>query len=141
MKQISQKQKREAYHLLKLQAISVLFFFVILFAFFGLHCAGAALLGASISLIANLLCIHRMFVSGSLEAQQLLGQFYLAEIVKIGVTVLMFFVVYKFIPVNYLFLIVGYCGAQISFWTAPLFFGKAKPMKLNNLDRDVEQVL
>ena len=141
MKLVNQKQKFQAYYLLKLQALSVLFMFLILFAFYGLMAASGALLGAAISLIANLLCIRRMFKSSSLEAKELLGQFYLAETMKIGVTVLMFVIVYRFLTVNYLFLIVGYCGAQISFWVAPLVVGKTKPMKLNNLDSDAGQVL
>ena len=115
--------------------------FLVLFAFFGLTVAGTALLGAAISLIANVLCVSRMFKSSNFNPKNLLGQFYLAESIKIGVTVLMFAAVYRFLTINYLFLIVGYGGAQVSFWLAPLVASKFKSMEVNKLDSDAGQLL
>lgn len=141
VKLVGQKQKLQAYYLIKLQTLSVLLMFLVLFAFFGLTVAGTALLGAAISLIANVLCVSRMFKSSNFNPKNLLGQFYLAESIKIGVTVLMFAAVYRFLTINYLFLIVGYGGAQVSFWLAPLVASKFKSMEVNKLDSDAGQLL
>lgn len=140
MKQIRQKQKNQAYYFLKLQAMAIGAIFIILFGFFGLHSSGAALIGGVISLLANIICAQRMFMGHTLEAKSLLDQFYLAEVFKIVVTVLMFVIIYRFISLNYLFLIVGYSCAQLSFWLAPLLTHK-NLFKLTNLDQDAGQML
>jgi len=139
MKQISRRQKNHAYYLLKLQAKAVILLFIVLFALFGLHISIVALSGAAISLIANLICIQWMFGVHSLDAKMILGRFYLAEVIKMMLTTMMFLCMFIFLTEHHFFLIIGYCGAQIGFWAAPIVT-RAKSLRIIHHD-DVEQTL
>lgn len=130
---VNQHQKNQVSSLVKLQAISVMILFIILFAFFGIYDSGSALIGSLISLIANFCSIQRLFAGNSYEPKKILGQLYIAEVLKVVITVTSFIIVFKYLSINYLFFIIGYTSAVFSFWVAPLLVHKIRPLKLNKI--------
>lgn len=141
MKEIGQVQKKQAYQIVKSQAVFVSLLFIALFGLFGIERAGAALTGGMVALGANLLCVSRMFrATHDFMPQQVLGRFYGAQLLKIVTTLVGFVVCLKYLPLEPLFLLVGYAAAQVGFWMMPLFSRKAKKIELNDFDNDAEQL-
>ena len=96
----------------------------ILFAYFqGPLAAAAAIGGGAICVLANAYFSRKAFsVAGAQAAKQIVRAFYMAQLGKIVITVVLFILALWIgkLPVFPLF--IGYVAAQLAFWCAPWIF-------------------
>jgi ATP synthase protein I len=78
--------------------------------------------GGLICIIPNLYFAHKLFGrTGAQATRQIITSFYFSEVVKFILTILLFFVAFKYFNTNKLAIFIGYIVAQITFWISALF--------------------
>lgn len=78
--------------------------------------------GGLICILPNLYFAHKLFSkTGAQAARQIIASFYISEVVKFIITVLLFIVAFKYLHINKLALFIGYIVAQFAFWFTALF--------------------
>jgi ATP synthase protein I len=114
--------RKTAFSYVFIQA-AVILLIASLFSIFGKGNAGLSiLLGGMICITPNLYFAHKLFYrTGAQAAYQIIRSFYWGELIKILLTVLLFYLVFKFLVINKILLFVGYILAQITFWFASLY--------------------
>lgn len=92
--------------------------------------AWSALLGGAICILANWVFAKKMFANtGAAATRKIVGSFYSGELHKILITVILFTLTIRFVPVDFLAFISGYALTQVSFWLIPLTKAMLKPME------------
>ncbi len=70
----------------------------------------------------NIYFAYKLFAqTGAQAAKQIVASFYLSEVVKFIITVILFFIAFKYFHTNKLAIFIGYIIAQITFWFTALF--------------------
>lgn len=87
---------------------------------FGLSKSAYSLLLGSLTFIFPTGCFAIKFfaVAGAQAAGRIVRNFYKAEVIKLMLTVTLFVVILKFIPVDPAVYFISYIGAQMTFWIA-----------------------
>lgn len=88
----------------------------------------SVLMGGLIWLIPNLYFAIKVFSTrgAKITPQQLLINFYLAEVTKLALCAILFIIIVKFLPVAILPLLAGYSIAQFAFWISPFLLDKVR---------------
>ncbi|WP_244670071.1 ATP synthase subunit I [Coxiella endosymbiont of Amblyomma nuttalli] len=82
----------------------------------------SAFLGGAVCMLPNFYFARHLFaVTGSLAIKRIMINFFLGELIKLGLSAMLVILVVIFIPVAILPFIVGFAGAQFAFWFAPLW--------------------
>src|SRR5262249_25602252 len=110
------------WHWFKVQIAVVVLLTLIFLIFQGMQFAGSVLLGGAISILPNALFARWWFAYFKAKAaNRLVGKFYVGEVIKLVLTVLLFIIVLTFISwVNILAYLLGFLMAQIVFWIGPV---------------------
>jgi ATP synthase protein I len=104
------------------QAIVILIVSILLYFLSSKIVAGSFLWGGAICIIPNIYFAHKLFAqTGALAAKRIIASFYICEVVKFIITILLFIVAFKYFNTNKLAIFLGYIVAQIAFWMAALF--------------------
>jgi len=109
-----------AYRLVGLQALVVVVL-ALCWLFAGLMEAGSTLLGGAACVIPSLYFARKLFATTSArEAKRIVRAFYVGELVKLVLSVVMVVLILKLIAVAIVPFITGFIGAQFGFWLAPM---------------------
>jgi ATP synthase protein I len=102
--------------------IAVVVLLALIFLFFqGMGFAGSVLLGGAISILPNGLFARWWFSYFKAKAAtRLVGKFYVGEIAKLVLTIVLFIAAFEFLPLHVIGCLLGYVVAQMAFWIAPL---------------------
>lgn len=112
--------RQTAYRLVGLQAVVVLVI-AACWLLGGMLEALSALLGGAACVIPSLYFARRLFATtNAREAKKIIRAFYLGELVKLGLSVVMLVLIIMFIRVTIVPFITGFIGAQFGFWLAPM---------------------
>ncbi|WP_423063269.1 ATP synthase subunit I [Candidiatus Paracoxiella cheracis] len=112
--------RQTAYRLVGLQAVVVLVI-AACWLLGGMPEALSALLGGAACVIPSLYFARRLFATTSArEAKKIIRAFYLGELVKLALSVVMVVFIIMFIRVTIVPFITGFIGAQFGFWLAPM---------------------
>lgn len=85
----------------------------------GVQAGGSAALGGGIGTGATFYMASRAFAgSADDDGQTMLRRFYRAEVLKIGLTVFMFVVAFRFLPIAPLWMLGAYAATYAAYWTA-----------------------
>ncbi len=104
------------------QMIVVVLVAVIFLLFKGMAFATAVLLGGVISVLPHAIFARWWFAYFTAKAgNRMIAKFYVGEVVKLFLTVILFILVFTFMSVNILACLLGYIIAQVAFWLGPLF--------------------
>jgi ATP synthase protein I len=78
--------------------------------------------GGFICIIPNAYFAHKLFAkTGAQATRAIITSFYLGEVVKFVITIILFVVAFKFLNVNKLAIFIGYIVALFTFWLTALF--------------------
>jgi ATP synthase protein I len=117
---LSAQIKKQAYKIWYLQLSSV-FVISLLSLFWGWQAAGSVMVGGLVQLIPAWVLIQFGFRhSGARAAKKIVQGFFFGEFLKIFLTILLFVMVFKFIPVSIGFLFIGFGASLLMFWIAPV---------------------
>jgi ATP synthase protein I len=114
--------KKQAYQIIYCQlGLTVLLALTVLL-FKGAQNAMSALLGGLAYWMPTLLFVWRVFARGGAQAaKQFLLLFVAGESIKLLMSGLLFVLVVKYLPVNLMYVLIGFVGAVIAFWIASMF--------------------
>lgn len=108
------------------QAIVILSVAVLLYFFGSSNTALSFLWGGMICILPNAYFAHKLFArTGATATRQIITSFYISEVVKFVITILLFVIAFKFFNFNKIALFLGYIVAQFTFWFAALFRHRA----------------
>jgi len=112
-----------AYKLIAMQTIAVLITSLIFLLTNGTKEGYSALCGGVISIFPNFVFATLAFRNaGASAATEVLGDFFRGEALKLVLVIVLFWVVFKTLDVNYLPLFVTYALAIVLHWLSPLIF-------------------
>jgi len=112
-----------AYKLIAMQTIAVLITSLIFLLTNGTKDGYSALCGGVISIFPNFVFATLAFRNaGASAATEVLGDFFRGEALKLVLVIVLFWVVFKTLDVNYLPLFVTYALAIVLHWLSPLIF-------------------
>ncbi len=110
-----------AFSYVYVQIIVIILLSLLLYFLWNLVVAFSFFWGGAICIIPNIYFAHKLFAqTGAKAAQQILASFYLCEIVKFVITIILFIVAFKFFHTNKLAIFIGYIVAQVTFWFTAL---------------------
>ena len=113
---------KEAYRIVYWQLILVAGLAVLLFLLQGLRSGLSALLGGLAYWLPTFLFVWRVFARTSPRAaKQFLLLFIMGETAKLLLSAVLFLLILKFLPVNFLSVLIGFVGAIMAFWVSSLF--------------------
>ncbi len=111
-----------AFSYVYVQTIVILLLSVSLYFLGNKIIAFSFLWGGAICIVPNVYFAHKMFAqTGAKAAKQIVASFYLCEVVKFIITIILFIVAFKYFHTNKLAIFIGYIIAQITFWFTALF--------------------
>jgi ATP synthase protein I len=117
---LSAQLKKQAYKVWWWQLSGVLLV-SLLSLFWGIQASWSVWVGGLIQLIPGWVLIQFGFRhAGARAAKKIVQNFFFGEFLKIGLTLLLFVVVFKFISVSIGFLFLGFGVALLMFWLAPV---------------------
>lgn len=120
-KTILTKLRSLAFSYIYAQVLVILLITGLLFLLSKSHAALSFLYGGFICIMPNAYFAHKLFKrTGAQAAREIVTSFYVAEVVKFIITIILFAVAFKFLDVNKLALFIGYLVAQFSFWFTAL---------------------
>lgn len=112
--------RKSAYKLLYLQSAIILIAAIIWAIFGGFHAAWSTLLGGISWLLPNFYFIRKLFIMEKLpNPQNLVKKFYIGELVKFLLCVLLIILFVKLLPVAILPFLSGFIGAVLACWFMP----------------------
>lgn len=115
------KTRITAYRQVLLAATSALFIAIILLVFIGFKAGISAFLGGMVWFLPNLYFAHKLFGQlGKIPPKHMVKVFYIAEVVKLALSVIFFVLIIKFLSVAIGPLFIGYLATQFVFWLIPL---------------------
>ncbi len=124
---LSAQLKSQAYKIWYLQLLGVLAVSALSFIW-GWQSAYSALVGGLVQLIPAWVLIQFGFRhAGARAAKKIVQNFFFGEFLKIFLTIILFVIVFKFIPVSIGFLFIGFGASLLMFWIAPVLV-KRKPL-------------
>lgn len=110
--------RTKAYRYVIWPTLIILLVSIILLLVKGFPVAASAFLGGAIWTISNLLVVNRLFSNVSPRAaNKIVINFYFAMASKLILTVVLFIVLIKLLPLSLGYLLFGYLLAQVAFWT------------------------
>ncbi len=85
----------------------------------------SAVLGGLVSALPNAIFARKLFqYQGAHAAKKIVNGFYKGEALKLGLSIVMFMLVFKYCKIMPLVFFITYIVAQMVIWFAPLFFNK-----------------
>jgi ATP synthase protein I len=99
------------------QALITLLLALVALVVSGVQAAGSAVLGGAIGTGATFYMASRALTgSADDDGQAMLRRFYRAEVLKIGLTVFMFVVAFRFLPIAPLWMLGAYAATYAAYW-------------------------
>ncbi len=78
--------------------------------------------GGIICILPNAYFAHKLFAkTGAQATRQIITSFYISEVVKFIITIVLFVIAFKYFNMNKLAIFIGYIVAQFTFWFTALF--------------------
>ncbi len=113
--------RRLAFSYVLIQVIVVLLISILLFLLDNNIAAYSFLLGGIVNVLPNAYFAHNLFKkTGAQATREIVISFYLGEVVKFIITILLFTIIFKFFNTNKLALFLGYIMALFTFWLTTL---------------------
>ncbi|WKE65649.1 ATP synthase subunit I [Gallaecimonas kandeliae] len=113
--------RRQAYQLVIRQALVVFVAVMVIAAGWGWHAGYSGFLGGLIVVLPNLLFARIAFrQAGARAARQVVNGFYKGEAAKLGLTILLFVIVLKWVPIRVGALFAAYGVGVVAQWLAPV---------------------
>lgn len=114
-----------AYRIIVIQVLAVLAVGFFVFSIQGIQNAYSILLGGAACILPNLYFAHRfLYPNVARSYKRILISFFQGEIIKFGLTILLFWLMMRYLSVSFLSLFIGYFSAQVGFWIAPLLLSR-----------------
>jgi ATP synthase protein I len=96
---------------------------VLVFLLRGIHNGVSVLLGGLANWLPTYAFVWRIFSRASMRAaKQFVIAFFAGEAVKLLVSAILFLLIVKYLPVNTIYVLIGFVGAIIAFWVASFTF-------------------
>lgn len=93
-----------------------------LFVFKGKHSGTSALLGGLAYWIPTLIFVLRIFGRGSARgAKRFMVEFVTGEVIKLFLSGILFVLIVNYLPVDIVWVMVGFIGAVVAFWISSMF--------------------
>lgn len=84
--------------------------------------AYSLLWGGGVCILPNLYFAHKLFAqTGAKAVRQILATFYISEVVKFIITIVLFWIAFKYFTINKIAIFIGYLVAQFTFWFSAVF--------------------
>jgi ATP synthase protein I len=117
-------ERNKAFKLVGLQALGTLLIAVIMLISKDRYAAGASILGGAANVVPSLLFTWCLFTTTSPRAiKRMAITFYIGEYVKLLASALLVAALIIKLPNAMLPILLGFIGAQMGFWLAPIFIG------------------
>ncbi len=114
--------KKQAYQILYYQLGLIVLLAALVSMFKGMSNGVSTLLGGMAYWLPTLLFVWRVFARGGAQAaKQFLLLFVAGESIKLLLSGGLFVLIVKYLPVNLLYVLIGFIGAVIAFWIASMF--------------------
>jgi ATP synthase protein I len=127
---LASKGRKAAYRLVAFQATLVLVVSLFCWVMWEAKTGLSALVGGSIYVVPNLIFSYLAFAfSGARQAKNVVMAFYLGEVVKLVLTIVLFTIAFLTFDANFASLFVSFALVMFSQLSAPLFFNKNNGMK------------
>lgn len=111
-----------AFSYVYIQALVVSIIAILLYFLEDRIIAFSFLWGGAICIIPNIYFAHKLFSkTGAQATKQIISSFYISEVVKFFITIVLFIIAFKYFVTNKLLIFIGYIIAQITFWLTALF--------------------
>jgi ATP synthase protein I len=115
-----------AFSYIYIQTLVILILSVSLYFLGNKIVAFSFLWGGAICIIPNIYFAHKLFAqTGAAAARNIVASFYVSEVIKFIITIILFFIAFKYLNTNKLALFIGYIVAQVTFWFTALFRHRA----------------
>jgi len=127
-KSVLHSKRSEAFQLISIPAGVVIVVSLLLLIVRENDISRAVFLGGLVWLVPNLYFAVKVFSTGGahITPQQMLKNFYLAEVTKLVLCAVLFTVIVKFLAVAVLAMLAGFVMAQVSFWMSPFLLSKMR---------------
>ena len=127
--------QHEAYRLVLLQLMCVLFIAIFALIIRGPKSGFSALMGGLAYGLPNLIFVWRVFrYSGAHQMGLFVMAFFVGEMGKLILSAIIFLMIVNYLPVSLLSVLVGFIGAIVSFWIVCMWhFGRQRPPKHGTL--------
>lgn len=114
-----------AYRIIVIQVLIILATGLLVLSIQDIQKAYSVLLGGGACVLPNLYFAHRfLYPSMTRSPRRILSAFFQGEVIKFGLTVLLFWLMMRYLSVSFLSLFIGYFSAQAGFWAAPLLLSR-----------------
>lgn len=114
-----------AYRIIVIQVLIVLGVSLLALGIQDVQKAYSVLLGGGACILPNLYFAHHFFYPSITKSpKHILATFFQSELIKFGLTALLFWLMMRYLSVSFLFLFIGYFSAQAGFWAAPLLLSR-----------------
>jgi F0F1-type ATP synthase assembly protein I len=114
------KVRNQAFKLIGLQVIVVVFIAVLFWIFGSWHAGWSSFLGGLAGVIPSCYFVWKFFANQKRQPMQIVKDFFVGEMVKIILGAVFLVLLVKFLPVLLLPLLIGYIGAYFAIWLIPL---------------------
>lgn len=120
-KTILSKVRTLAFSYIYIQVVIILSGSGLLFVLSSSHLALSFLGGGLICIVPTAYFAHKLFSkTGAQAAREIVTSFYMGEVIKVIITIILFALTFKFFNVNKLAIFIGYIVAQFTFWFTAL---------------------
>ena len=114
-----------AYRILVIQVLIILGVSLLVLSIQDGQKAYSVLLGGGACVLPNLYFAHHfLYPSMTKSPKRILTTFFQGEMIKFGLTALLFWLMMRYLSVSFLSLFIGYFSAQAGFWVAPLLLSR-----------------
>ncbi len=116
-----------AYRIMVIQVLVILVVGFLALSFQDMQEAYSVLLGGGACVLPNLYFARRfLYPSMTRSPRRILAAFFQGELVKFGLTILLFWLMMRYLSISFLSLFIGYFSAQVGFWVAPLLLSRSQ---------------
>ena len=127
VKKLAQRGRSTAYKLILMQTLAVIVTSFVFFLAIDTKAGWSALTGGAIAIVPNFVFATLAFRNaGASAAKEVLTDFFRGEALKLVLVIVLFWVVFNILDVNYLPLFVNYALAIVLHWLSPLIFNSKK---------------
>ncbi len=127
---LASRGRKAAYRLVAFQALLVLVVSLFCWLMWGAKTGFSAFVGGSIYVLPNLVFSSMVFAyAGARQAKKVVKAFYLGEVIKLLLTIVLFVVAFVSFDANFASFFTSFAIVMFSQWSAPLFFNKNNGMK------------
>lgn len=123
VKRKAEHGRKEAQRIFAIQLLITLFAVAVALVFFGVRSAYSAGIGGGISIIATAYFASKVFSAGpGSSAAQIARKFFIGEVVKLALTVILFIIALTWLDVSFLPLFLTYMITLLAYWLVLPFY-------------------